>query len=235
MKSAVWLFFFVVLGMTLFVGCGEGGTKKAGIEGRVVDGKGQPMSGVKVIAKQVQPLKGYEQFETTTGSDGAFKFKGLFPASEYIISPSLDKGKISSKTMVKSGPEGQTSMLPAPMTVRFTLSNDGIITDSQTGLQWAPATDQSMNWSQATNYAQNLSLGGGGWRLPTRLELKSIYNKATQPSVDPAFHINDKWVWTSETQGESAWPFGFGGGGESAGPRDGSIASCRVLAVRSGK
>ena len=45
------------------------------------------MSGVKMIAKQVQPLKGYEHFETTTGSDGGFSFKGVFPSSDYSIGP----------------------------------------------------------------------------------------------------------------------------------------------------
>jgi len=57
------------------LGCG----KKSGLEGKVVDGKGKPMAGVKVVAKQVQPIKGYEQFESTTGSDGGFKFGRLFP------------------------------------------------------------------------------------------------------------------------------------------------------------
>jgi hypothetical protein len=236
MKS-VFRIFSVVMVLVLGLAFGCGG-KQAGIEGKVVDGKGQPMSGVKVIAKQVQPIKGYEQFESTTSSDGVFKFKGLFPASEYIISPSLDKGKTSAKMTVKSGPEGQTSMLPSPMTVRFILSNDGIIMDSQLGLQWVPAPDQPMNWFQAQNYAQSLSLGGGGWRLPTRSELKSIYNKSMKGGADPAFHINDNWVWTSETQGDSAWNFDFGSDDENTAPRGPSYNSgsrVRVLVVRSGK
>jgi hypothetical protein len=231
MKTALRMF-LVVLVIGLILGCGG---KKAGIEGKVVDGKGQPMSGVKVIAKQVQPIKGYEQFETTTGSDGTFTFKDLFPASEYTISPSLDKGKTSVKVTVKSGPEGQISMLPSPVMIRFTLSSDGIIMDSQLGLQWVPATDQSMNWFQAQNYAQNLSLGGGGWRMPTRSELKSIYNETMKGGADPTFHINGNWVWASETQDDRAWGFHFSGG-------NGNTLACvvshdyhRSLAVRSGK
>lgn len=52
-------------------GCGE----KSGLEGKVLDGKGQPIAHVKIIAKQVQPIKGYERFEAMTGTDGSFSFK----------------------------------------------------------------------------------------------------------------------------------------------------------------
>jgi hypothetical protein len=227
MKMAVRMFFvFLVVGLVF--GCGE---KKAGIEGKLLDGKGQPMSGVKVIAKQVKPIKGFEQFETTTGSDGAFRFKGLFPASEYSISQPTARWT----TTVQSGPEGQTSMLPAPITVRFTISSQGIATDSKTGFQWVPAPKQAMDWVQATNYAQNLPLGGGGWRLPTRSELKSIYDKSMEGHADPAFNIRGGWVWTSEAQGNSSWAFRFGLGDEYAFNRDFSLYGNRVLAVRSPK
>ena len=62
-----------LVGLLCF-GCG----KKSGIEGKVLDGKGQPVSGVKIIAKQAQPIKGFEQFETTTGSDGIFLSRDFF-------------------------------------------------------------------------------------------------------------------------------------------------------------
>mgnify|MGYP006269748951 CR=1 FL=1 len=68
MKSAIPLFVVIFIIM-LPVGCGE---RTSGIQGKVIEGKGQPMSGIKIIAKQVRPIEGYEQFETTTGADGAF-------------------------------------------------------------------------------------------------------------------------------------------------------------------
>ena len=223
----------VILVSGLVFGCGG---KKAGIEGKVVDGKGQPMSGVKVISNQVKPIKGYEQFETTTGSDGTFRFKGLFPTSEYTISPWSDKWKTSAKVTEQSGPEGQTSMLRAPIMIRFTVSNEGIIDDSkEMGLQWAPAPDQPPNWFQADDYARNLKLGGGGWRLPIRAELRSIYDKSMPGGADPVFHINGNWVWTSEARdSSSAWGFGFDDGSEGSYDRDDSgYIGGRVLAVRS--
>jgi hypothetical protein len=76
----------VVLMVFVVFGCG----KKSGLEGKVVDGKGAPVANVKIIAKQVQPIKGYEQSEATTGADGSFSFKKLFPTSEYVLFPWFD-------------------------------------------------------------------------------------------------------------------------------------------------
>jgi len=224
----------VILVIVIAFGCGG---KKAGIEGKVVDGKGQPMSGVKIIANQVKPIKGYEQFETTTSSDGTFRFKGLFPTSEYTISPWSDKWKTSAKVTVQSGPQGQTSMLSSPITIRFTLSNDGITDDSRTGLQWAPVFRQHMTWFQANDYSRTLNLAGGGWRLPTRAELRSIYDKSMPNGADPVFDINRNLLWTSEARGPNqAWYLYFEDTNlyEDARYSDGSYGnSGQVLLVRS--
>jgi hypothetical protein len=230
-KSAVRMI-FVILIIAVAMGCAK---KQAGIEGKVIDGKGQPMSGIKVTAKQFRPVKGYEQFETNTDSDGIFRFKSLFPASEYSIVAWSDKWKTSEKAMVKTGLAGKTSILSLPIIVRFTLSNDGIITDSKLGLQWAPAPDQPMDWFQAKKYAEKLSLGGGGWRLPTRSELKSIYSITMKGGADPFFQINENWVWTSEAQGDSAWFCSFVYGREGTIFRNYLGSYGRVLAVRSPK
>jgi len=136
MTSLYRLFLVVFLGFLVF-GC----SKKSGIEGRVVDGKGKPLPDVKIIAKQVQPIKGYEQFETTTGSDGKFCLRRLYPASEYILLPQSENWATDYiRAVLKSGPEGETSILTSDIVLRFTSPKDGIITDCVTGLQWAQDT-----------------------------------------------------------------------------------------------
>ncbi len=132
----------------LAIGCG----KKSGLEGKVVDGKGQPLANVKVVASQLQPIKGYEQFEANTGSDGIFRFGKLFPSSEYVLFPWSEawsnmpmmtvqydptnlrahfyKGgwTTGQKMTVQSGPEGETLILPAPMTVKSAITTvEGVI------------------------------------------------------------------------------------------------------------
>jgi hypothetical protein len=226
MKGFLRVVLVVGIGLLLF-GCG----KKSGIEGKVLDGKGQPMSGVKIIAKQVQPIKGYEHFETTTGSDGGFSFKGVFPSSDYTISPWDQNWNTEAKIKAQSGPEGQTSILPSPLVVRFTSNKDGVITDNKTGLQWAPDPGQAMNWDQATQYAQNLRLGGfSDWRLPTRVELRELGKGGT----DPAFKLKGDWGWSSELRDSStAWHVNFSSGQEYWGFRYHSDYTPRALAVRS--
>lgn len=223
--------FIGALLVVMLAGCG----KKAGIEGKIVDGKDNPMSGVKLIAKQVQPIKGYEHFEAKSGSDGTFKFKGIFPSSEYVIEPWSDSWKAVDKVKVQSGPEGQTSMLEKPLVVRFTLSKAGVITDSKTGLQWAPANGQAMNHYQAEGYVRSLNLDGGGWRLPAIAELSQLH------PVNPMFNATDNLGWSSELCNYpcslgAARGFFFPAGHDSCDCRDGSyFNSARVLAVRSPK
>ena len=61
------------------------------VEDKVLDGKGQPFANLKIVAKQTQPMKGYEQFEATTGADGMFRFDKLFPASRYTVCPQAEE------------------------------------------------------------------------------------------------------------------------------------------------
>jgi uncharacterized caspase-like protein len=116
---------------------------------------------------------------------------------------------------------------------RFSLKG-GVINDSQLGLQWAPDNGQPMNHYEAEKYARNLSLAGGGWRLPTRAELKSLYDTSKPGNADPIFKLDRDWVWTSELEGSSsAWYFNFGSGVEDNKYRGNSSTYARVLAVRS--
>jgi len=122
---------------------------------------------------------------------------------------------------------------------RFSLE-DGVIYDSQLGLEWAPSNGQVLNHYQAEGYARGLSLAGGGWRLPTRAELTSLYDKTKPGNVDPVFGVGDKWVWTSELWNESTLPcavgFYFYEGKEKAGDRENPKGvDRRALAVRSGQ
>ncbi|MGO9016173.1 MAG: DUF1566 domain-containing protein [Dissulfurispiraceae bacterium] len=153
------------------------------------------------------------------------------------------------------------SVVHAAGSKRFTLKG-GVIYDSSTGLQWAPAPNDAgyvmpnqrkaankslmrkMNYHQADEYARNLNLAGGGWRLPTIEELKSLYDTTKPGNVDPVFNIIKNWAWTSESRGTGtmdAWAFCFDGsgcGGDGTGGHGVNIYRAGifpVLAVRSRK
>jgi hypothetical protein len=111
------MFAMCLMLLAAMAGCG----KKSSLEGKVVDGKGKPLAGVKVQALQEQPLKGYEFFECTTGTDGYFKFGKLFPASAYTLITHLDDTPSNFKSIkIMSAPEGQTMILPESITIQKT-------------------------------------------------------------------------------------------------------------------
>jgi hypothetical protein len=71
--------------MFLF-GCGD---KTAGVEGKIVGRQGKACAGHFHGLQQVQPTQGYEQFETKTGPDGAFKLYGSCPSFRLLHSDSV--------------------------------------------------------------------------------------------------------------------------------------------------
>lgn len=181
MKLFRLMLLLFLIGLLSF-GC----AKKSGIEGKVVDGTGQPIYDIKIIAVQVQPIKGYEQFETTTSSDGTFSFESLYPASEYT----LKVEEMCGEEKIQSGPEGQISILPSPIEFRYANSTDGVITDSKTGLQWSQVAGPKMEWFRVNDYTNRLKLGGySDWRLPTIEELKSLSEYAASKGIENS--LND--------------------------------------------
>lgn len=57
---------------------------------------------------------------------------------------------------------------------RFTRDDQGIITDSQTGLQWYFSSVGYFTWDKAKSWTEELKVGGGGWRMPRRSELAGL-------------------------------------------------------------
>ncbi|MBA4373400.1 MAG: hypothetical protein C0402_11145 [Thermodesulfovibrio sp.] len=223
------------------------------LKGTVVGTAGKPLQGVSVIADEAgkRKHKGFVRFEVKTEADGTFRFRGLYPGSEYNVSVEA-AGQCNFPEMnILSMLSGKTQALDDPFILRFSafrVSPDGIITDPRTGLQWAPDPGESVTWRQADQYAAGLKLGGGGWRLPTRAELKGLYDSAhhgcpvdyqtwnPNSGIDPAFRFKCCYAWSSEMRdAKTAWVFYFrnAGGGDAAYNIDSdSYNYGRVLAVR---
>lgn len=59
----------------------------------------------------------------------------------------------------------------------FLNQGGGVIIDTNTGLEWEQdANHGQVNWGDAGTYVTGLTLGGGGWRMPTRSELHQLYD-----------------------------------------------------------
>lgn len=58
---------------------------------------------------------------------------------------------------------------------RFDVYDNGIIKDRSTGNEWFIGPDVHLTWQEAKIWAENLQIDRGGWRMPTILELKTLY------------------------------------------------------------
>ncbi len=99
---------------------------------------------------------------------------------------------------------------------RFVANDNGVVTDTKAGLEWFVGPDRDTTWYEAKSWAESLSVDDGGWRLPTREELKSLYKQgAGTRNMSPLLKTTGEFVWSGELIGSSyAWGFCFGIGRE---------------------
>ncbi|BEL04435.1 hypothetical protein Q0Z83_026260 [Actinoplanes sichuanensis] len=90
---------------------------------------------------------------------------------------------------------------PMPDKGRYTNLSDGTVRDNTTCLVWqrthAPGT---YTFTAAKQYCAGLELDGGGWHLPSRVELTSIVDyRADNPAVDTGTFAGTppRFFWTS--------------------------------------
>lgn len=112
-------------------------------------------------------------------------------------------------------PNPASTGLPHPAS--YTANADGTVTDDVTGLTWEGAvTDKEYMQTEAVD---RCAAKGGGWRLPTRLELVSLVDysiAAPGPTINPVFQNTPSGVfWTASTYyGDDGdkWYVGFDAG-----------------------
>ena len=116
---------------------------------------------------------------------------------------------------------------------RFAVSPEGVISDSQTGLEWIVGPDRNMNYAQAVQWVAGCNVVGGGWLMPTRQQLKTLYQKGVgECNMDPSFKTTGWGVWAEPRDSSSAWAFSFSTGNEYCSTRDDSH-KLRAFGVRS--
>lgn len=92
---------------------------------------------------------------------------------------------------------------------RLTTDSNGIIHDSVTGLEWFVGPDEDMNWYEAVEWIENLELDGGGWRLPTAQEARSLYDAGIGRREAVEIGITNWWIWISGTCSNEEWAKNF--------------------------
>jgi hypothetical protein len=170
----------------------------------------------------------------------------------YHIEVSAD-GYEMKKMWIKIGPEEDKNLrislkelphllIQTPKVVdrngRFEKFASGVVLDTKTDLEWYAGPDKDTRWNEAKRWVESLSVSGGGWRMPTREELKTLYKKGVgERNMTPLLKITGWYVWSGQTEGSSsAWTFGFYAGIEDWYYRDPfsiSTIPIRGFAVRS--
>ena len=123
---------------------------------------------------------------------------------------------------------------------RFTVSSEGVVTDSKTGLEWVVGASRVI-YSKAEEWVAACDVAGGGWRMPTRKELSALYQKgAGEFNMDPAFKVTGSgntgplafFVWAEPRDSSAAWNFDFEHGYEHWNTRW-DVYDLHVFGVRS--
>ena len=101
---------------------------------------------------------------------------------QHAASEAITKGSNNSK----SGSEGSKATTPS--------------------LEWIAGPDRDTTWDQARSWVQNLAIDGGGWRMPTIQELKTLNQKGDTFLLS---NTTGRYVWSISTRGSYVWLFSF--------------------------
>ena len=132
------------------------------------------------------------------------KLKAYYPDSKYVklLEPILMKreAEFAARRGSVLAQEGN-----------LTAYSTEIVYDKNTGFEWYVGPDKEINWNDATKWAENLDLAGGGWRLPNFKEFKTLYPKGVETHImTTALRTTSGWWWSSATKDwEHAYVFGF--------------------------
>jgi hypothetical protein len=93
----------------------------------------------------------------------------------------------------------------------FVKLDSGIVYDKNTGFEWYAGPDKDTNWYDAKSWVENLNVAGGGWRMPSMEELRSLYKKGTgDHNISRLFKNSGRIIWSGETkEPKTAWLYNY--------------------------
>ncbi len=184
------------------------------------------------------------RYQVETSADG-YKTRNewisLGPGEEKKLEYRLEKWA-ETVSLPGESPQQYASLDPATTRAKivkrdrhFEKYDTGVVKDTQTGLEWYAGPDKNTDWNEASRWASGLTVDGGGWRMPTKSELKRLYEEGRgSRNMTPLLETTGWWVWSGEKKGSSAaWYYRFSVGPARWDYLDNSTGNGRAFAVRS--
>lgn len=104
---------------------------------------------------------------------------------------------------------------------RYRVLTSGSVYDSKANLEWIVGIDKDTSWEEANVWGKSIDTAkyGTGWRMPTKQELKGIYEKGKgECNIDNLFlpPRKDLHIWSGESiyESQNVWYFDFHDGKE---------------------
>jgi len=162
------------------------------------------------------------------------KFIGLTGRSSEMYKPALELLSEAENPPPESAEKINKRLEEADLARKAEVSRnpDWPHSDTNTGKTFKAAGKEwqvgqyNINWKETRSWVRSL---GGGWRIPTRAELKSLYSAVGRTSA-----IGWDWVWAEreDDDSSSAWGIFFTNGYEFSRSIGFRYYDCRAVAVR---
>ena len=84
---------------------------------------------------------------------------------------------------------------------RYIACHEGVVRDTLNGIEWVAGPDGPTTYDEARKWVAALAVAGGGWRMPSREELKTLYQKGKGSrnniinNITPLLKTTGWWVW----------------------------------------
>jgi hypothetical protein len=150
---------------------------------------------------------------------------------DFLFNPvSLVGPPIENETDSKASPQKHQKR---PAKSRFFATNYGIVVDQKTGLEWLFGPNQDMTWTSARNWVKNQKRDGGRWQMPTKEELKTLYQmKAGEKRITPLLRVTGHWIWSKEKRDSKNAYYYYYAQGSTGWKNINKSLHTRALAVR---
>jgi len=175
---------------------------------------------LKLVARSIRLVKALTIKSAPSRKGNVF----VLPVDAHIPTGSADPAQegfdLIQNAIQKAGVEESHSR------VQSTLTEDESTKFINSDLQWLVGPDQDMTWAQAKKWVQSL---GEGWRMPTLIELKGLWEANLPIKGRGAFSA--AYVWSQDKGIGSAKRFNFSAGEYEMTPLDFPYGT-RAMAVR---